>query len=364
MAEVFIGIPTLNRPDLMRETLASVLEQTFGDFRVMVSDNQSDPAAAQAAENHVRSLGDPRVGFHRQPRNMGEYGQGWYFLKEAREPFCIILHDDDLLEKEYLARACSALRRSADLAYFVANARLVDRAGRFLEEQTREYQRASGHLGLSSGSFDVMEKMFPSPSIRRRLAELVLRGPTHGFTPISGTCFRTAALRASGFVDDDCFGNYPFEFNVLMRLCDRRARAWFCAEDLIRFRVHDDQLWRTLKILDNPHIVDTFVRLLERRTYQDGPEAARRVLLARYLRARARLRIARGEVTLAREDLRRALALHPGSPKAAAILALALMSPGVLRSIWGVPGAAPAPPPLFDEDFDRPRILSVDEGTV
>ena len=37
-----VGIPTFNRARWLRETIDSVLAQTYTDFRVIVSDNASD----------------------------------------------------------------------------------------------------------------------------------------------------------------------------------------------------------------------------------------------------------------------------------------------------------------------------------
>ena len=83
MARVFIGIPTLNRPLYVRDAIRSVVGQSFADFRVIVSDNVSEPEASASVERFVRELADPRFTFHRQPRDVGEYGQGRYFLRQA-----------------------------------------------------------------------------------------------------------------------------------------------------------------------------------------------------------------------------------------------------------------------------------------
>src|ERR1700730_1719730 len=81
MTKVFIGIPTFNRPLIVRDTSMSVRAQTFGDYRVVVSDNVSSGDAADQVERFVAELEDPRFVFHRQTENGGEDGQGRFFFR-------------------------------------------------------------------------------------------------------------------------------------------------------------------------------------------------------------------------------------------------------------------------------------------
>jgi len=87
MAKVFIGIPTINRPEFVRQTIRSVLVQTYPDFEVVVSDNCSDPGVA----DQVTGLGKP----------------SWTNSHPAAGARVLIIDDDDRLNAvltEYLAR--------------------------------------------------------------------------------------------------------------------------------------------------------------------------------------------------------------------------------------------------------------------
>ena len=79
MPKVYIGIPTVNRPQFVRETIGSVLGQTFTDFKVTVSDNCSTAEATDSVRQFVESLADDRIEFHVQTADVGEYGQGRFF---------------------------------------------------------------------------------------------------------------------------------------------------------------------------------------------------------------------------------------------------------------------------------------------
>jgi hypothetical protein len=137
-----------------------------------------------------------------------------------------------------------------------------------------------------------------------------------GFTPISGTLFRTRALHLSGFVDSDCDGNFPFELNIFTRLGDIGATGWFEPDALVGFRYHDGALRHTLGLMRNPAVVGTMLRILERRHYTGVPERRRRMIVARLHRAQAEIRLEAGDREGARAALRRACAVHRLSPRA------------------------------------------------
>jgi GT2 family glycosyltransferase len=211
MSRVLIGIPTFNRPQFVTAAAGSIVAQSFTGWRAIVSDNASEPSARAAIGEFVSRLGDPRVTFHQQESNLGEYGQGRLFLKRAQElrcEFIAILHDDDVAEPQYLACAVAALDANPEMALFACNAYVMNADGARNEELTRDFDRRSQREGVPEGPFDVLS--------------------THmacGFTPISGAFFRVSALERSGFVDDDLYGCVPFENNIFVRLGERGAKV-------------------------------------------------------------------------------------------------------------------------------------------
>lgn len=315
MPRVFIGIPTLNRPQYVRETLRSVLAQTFPDFRVIVSDNVSEPGVAESVAGFIRDLNDPRVSFFQQPQNVGEYGQGWFFFRSVKdEEFFVILHDDDTLEPDYLATALHTLDAHPDAALFVANPIMMDAKGVDSPEKTNWQRRYYGRAGTPEGLIDI------------RTTHMAC-----GFTPICATVFRTQALRESGFVDPDCHGNFPFEMNIFLRLADIGAQGWFCPRELLRFRFHTEALSNYLHLMDNPHVVSTMIKLLARRRYTGMPERRRRIILGRLYRASAAILARQNDPAGCRRDALNALRTCPLSPRTLASAPLAVLAPGLYR---------------------------------
>lgn len=279
--------------------MESLRLQTLRNFRAVVSDNCSPGGAGERVRAYVERLGDPRIRFVAQPENGGEYGQGRYLFGEAGDAdyFCI-LHDDDLLSPYYLERGVKALDAARAAALFVANPWLLDEHGQSSCAETMRYHREHGRTRRPAGLFPVLDTHMAS-----------------GFTPISGTLFRTGALRRSGFVDADCFGNFPFELNIFTRLGDIGAMGWFDPELLVGIRYHSASLRNTLGLMHNPAVVGTMLRILERRHYSGAPERRRRAIVARLHRAQAEMLLGAGDVAAARHSLRLACAANPLSPR-------------------------------------------------
>ena len=320
MARVFVGIPTLDRPEYVMQTVASLRAQRFGDWRAIVSDNGSDPETRDHIERAIMALGDPRIGFHRQPVNLGEYGQGRFLFALADDcELFMILHDDDVLLPDLLTRGVAALDAAPDAALYVADPWLIDRHGLRSATRTQTYRHDHGRDERSPGRFSILDTHLAT-----------------GFTPISGTLFRTAALADAGLVDPDCHGNFPFECNVMLRLGDIGATGWFDPTPLIEVRYHAASLRNTLKLMDNPRVVRTMLTLFERRHYSGINERRRLALVSRLHRADALIRLREGDGKGSRAALADACRANPRSVKAWMMRPLVTLASTTLTSLSGV----------------------------
>lgn len=107
MPRVTVFIPTHNRAKLLPLSIRGVLEQTFDDLRLVVSDNASEDETPQV----VASFDDPRIEYVRQPKDLGLLGNHNWFLNRIETDFALILSDDDLVYPTLLERAVAELDR-------------------------------------------------------------------------------------------------------------------------------------------------------------------------------------------------------------------------------------------------------------
>lgn len=95
---VSIGVTTYDRHDLLRQTLDSVLAQTFTDFEVIVGNDYT----AEVLTGDMIGITDPRVRFVNHPRNLREVGNMNALLEMATGRYFTWLFDDDLYEPDFL----------------------------------------------------------------------------------------------------------------------------------------------------------------------------------------------------------------------------------------------------------------------
>ncbi|MEA5597610.1 glycosyltransferase family 2 protein [Rivularia sp. UHCC 0363] len=104
--------PTYNRPEYLRAALTSAVQQTYQNIEIIVSDNCS-PENPQAI---VESFQDSRIRFFRNQSNLGMFANTMNAFKQARGKYVASLLDDDMWEKDFLAKLVPALEANSDLA--------------------------------------------------------------------------------------------------------------------------------------------------------------------------------------------------------------------------------------------------------
>lgn len=113
MALLTLCVLTYNRPEFLRQSLQSILAQSFTDFELVVVDNASD------CDNQslVESFHDPRLRYHRHATNIGVDGTWKYVFQHYRQtPYLMAFHDDDLMHPDYLRQAIALLESDKRIA--------------------------------------------------------------------------------------------------------------------------------------------------------------------------------------------------------------------------------------------------------
>lgn len=104
--EISVIIPVYNTGTILSETVASVLNQSFSDFELLLIDDGSDAATQQV----LAGFNDPRIRVIRQ-ENRGMAGARNRGLAEARGKYAAFCDHDDLWHPEKLAIQKAVLDR-------------------------------------------------------------------------------------------------------------------------------------------------------------------------------------------------------------------------------------------------------------
>ena len=114
---ITVGMPVFNDVAFLRESLDSVLAQTFTDFALIISDDASTDGSEQICMEYAHK--DARITFVQQPRNLGISRNMRFLRDQARSPYFAWVGDDDLWDQQFLERLWRSLeaRPSAVVAF-------------------------------------------------------------------------------------------------------------------------------------------------------------------------------------------------------------------------------------------------------
>ena len=127
---VCICIPTYNAASTIRETLVSILEQTYPNIVIHVVDNASSDETVQVAS----SLSSPRIVVHSNPENVGAEGNFNRCIQLATGKYAAIFHADDLYESDMVASQVAFLEQYESVGAVFTEASVIDEKGQVTGE--------------------------------------------------------------------------------------------------------------------------------------------------------------------------------------------------------------------------------------
>lgn len=122
---VSVIIKSYNHAAFVAQSIRSVLDQSFQDFEIVVTDDASTDGSADI----IRSFADPRISLVVFPRNRGIAAAMNATLARAHGAFIAILNSDDYALPGRLERQVAFLDAHPDTAGVFAMARAVDESG-------------------------------------------------------------------------------------------------------------------------------------------------------------------------------------------------------------------------------------------
>ncbi len=218
--KVSVCIPTYNRASLLRETIQSVLSQTFEEFELIVSDNASN----DSTEDVVNSFKDNRIQYIKNERNIGLVGNFNQCLALAKGEYVTVFHDDDLMLPDNLVVKVRALDLNPGVGFVHSKVHIIDECGAILHYNTSLDNLQTGDSIESGRDF-----------LRRSLLSDNLVYPTSVL--IRKECY----LKLGGFSDKV---HFTTDFEYWMRI-STNYDVMFLAKPLIKYRMFHQTEWTT-----------------------------------------------------------------------------------------------------------------------
>ncbi|MGB3533058.1 MAG: glycosyltransferase [Microcoleaceae cyanobacterium] len=132
--KLVIGVPVYNGENYLREALESIVNQTFTDFKVIISDNASTDSTPEICREFVAR--DNRFTYYRQPENIGGAPNFNFAFQPGDAPYFKWAAHDDVMLPDFLRQCIECLDNNPSLSMVHSRSTTID------------------HLGNSVGSYD------------------------------------------------------------------------------------------------------------------------------------------------------------------------------------------------------------------
>lgn len=227
-----IGLPVYNGERYVAEAISSVLEQTYPDFELVISDNASTDGTEEICRGFASR--DERVRYVRNATNLGgapNYNQ-CFALSRATTYFKWIAHDDTI-DTRFLELCSAALDANPSAAVAFPTLVEIDAEGRTLRTEAADLgfvdpdagRRARAFVDEIRRSRDVLWAMF---GLTRRSA--LLRGALHGSYVASDQVFLFELILAGEAVHvaDSWYSRRVHrQASMQMHVSPKERAAWY-----------------------------------------------------------------------------------------------------------------------------------------
>jgi glycosyltransferase involved in cell wall biosynthesis len=192
---ISVGLPVYNGARFIGKAVDSILDQSFADLELIISDNASTDNTRDICEQYVKR--DPRVRYFRQPTNIGAPKNWNFVVHQARGCFFKWASANDYCDSEMLAKCAATLEADRRLVLCYGRTRLIDDTDRPIElydgdfpilgnRPSERYGHVRRCLGLNNAQMGLirldvlrltqLERTYPAGDMVL-MAELALLGP-------------------------------------------------------------------------------------------------------------------------------------------------------------------------------------------
>ena len=178
---VSIGLPVFNGERFIEAAIRSVLESTFHDWELIISDNASSDRTEAIARSFAEA--DPRIRYERNATNIGALPNFNRLIDRSRGEYFKWLAYDDLCGPELLARCVEVLDEDPTTVLCNGRFREIDGHGDWIRDQlytidmtSSQPHRRLGELMRTDAGHPILYGLIRTEVLRRTH----LLAPYHG----------------------------------------------------------------------------------------------------------------------------------------------------------------------------------------
>ena len=145
---ISVCVPTYNRPHLLEQLLKSILNQSYNNIEVIITDNSSNNETYLMIRSEFN---DPRVKYYKNESNLGMGGNTRKAISLAKGDYFTFTADDDLwTNTDKLLNQHNFLNLNCNINIVYCNASSIDYSGKNLSDFTSIYNSDSDSIILNS----------------------------------------------------------------------------------------------------------------------------------------------------------------------------------------------------------------------
>ncbi|TVZ55489.1 GT2 family glycosyltransferase [Lutibacter sp. Hel_I_33_5] len=208
---VSVVLTTYNRKELLKETIDSILDQTFVDFELIVIDNYSNYDFIE----YMKSFNDDRIRFY-QNQNEGVIAVNRnYAIKKAKGEYIAFCDDDDIWDKEKVKLQVAQILKKPDTILVSTNFSLIN---------------------------DKSSKL--KTSLSKKIKYLIIskfKNPKFSLSYMNYIIFSSVLIKKQNILfseNVELIGTEDFEFNL--RLSFLKGNFSFINKELVKYRIHSN----------------------------------------------------------------------------------------------------------------------------
>jgi glycosyltransferase involved in cell wall biosynthesis len=135
MPKVTVCVPTYNRATDLMKALATIRQQTFSDWQVLVGDDASTDDTVDV----VAAVHDRRIRLVQRSRNLGIYGNWNDLIGRCDSKYVCIYHDHDLYLPSILSTTVSLMDDNSSMQFAHTALVMIDSGDRIVQIDQRDF---------------------------------------------------------------------------------------------------------------------------------------------------------------------------------------------------------------------------------
>jgi len=127
-----VCVPVYNGEKYLKESIGSILRQTYGNFELIIVDDCSE----DGSERVVRSFSDPRVKYVKNSINLGLVKNWNRCIEESIGRYISIFHQDDVMMPSNFENKIKVLQKDDSIGFVCSNFYEIDSDSNYLQTKS------------------------------------------------------------------------------------------------------------------------------------------------------------------------------------------------------------------------------------